>query len=202
MSSIRKVTEVGRKVLTVGVSGVTCGGKSSITNLLKKKYPQATFICQDDFYFPEAHSLPVIASDGSGRVNWDTLDSIDMDSMTKKARATLNALSNHASPSKRLLIIDGFLIFNYAPLAELCDLKYFITLPFEECHSRRRKRNYIPPDPEGYFVDIAWPMYLAHLKEMRESSFADKIQYLNGTLSLEENLKRILRDMQTYLDDM
>lgn len=194
-------------MLTVGVSGVTCGGKSSITNLLKSSFPNATFICQDDFYFTDVDSLPR-TPDGTNRANWDSLGSLDMVSMTRKVQDTLDILSKGTQQEKskdsseNLIIIDGFLIFNYPPLAELCDLKYFITLPFEECLVRREKRTYEPPDPPGYFVNVAWPMYLTHLKEMRQASFAKQIEYLDGTVNLQDNFKRILKEVQTYLNDM
>lgn len=187
------------KLLTVGISGVTCGGKSSITRLLKSAFPQAKLICQDDFYFTNFDSLPK-APDGTNRTNWDSLDSLDMISMTLKVKETINTLSEETQQTNSLIIIDGFLIFNYPPLAELCDLKYFVTLPFEECLARRQKRDYNSPDPPGYFIDVVWPMYLLHMKEMRQSCFANEIQYLDGAANLQENYKRIFKDVEAYFD--
>lgn len=202
MNSVQNLSKIGRKVLTVGLSGVTCGGKSSITSLLKTVFPSATFICQDDFYYADVESLPRVP-DETSRPNWDSLDSLDMVSMTRKVQETLDTLTKGSQPSSQsLIIIDGFLIFNYLPLAELCDLKYFITLPFEECRARRQKRSYDQPDPPGYFTDVAWPMYLSHFKEMRQAGFAAQIKYLDGTIDLQDNLNRILQDVQAYLDDM
>lgn len=179
-------------------TGVTCGGKSSIASLLKSTFPRAKFICQDDFYFPHDESL----SKEPGLPNWDSLESIDMVSMTRKVKETIDAYSNEKLPKENLLVIDGFLIFNYPPLAELCDLKYFLTLPFEECLARRKRRtSYNIPDQPTYFTDVAWPMYLVHLKEMRQEGFADQIQYLDGTIDIQENFKRILKDVQAYLDE-
>lgn len=202
MISLQSLSKLGRKVLTIGVSGVTCGGKSSVTRLLKCAFPRATLICQDDFYFANQEQLPSASNGTQFQPNWDSLASIDMVSMMAKIQTTLDLLSKKAVPNESILIIDGFLIFNYPPLAELCDLKYFITLPFEECLARRSKRDYDPPDPPGYFVNIAWPMYLTNLEEMRRMDFASRIHYLNGTLDLQENFHRITSDVQTYLNDM
>ena len=120
--------------------------------------------------------------------------------MTRNVEEIIKALSEEKLPTTNLIIIDGFLIFNYPPLADLCNLKYFITLPFEECSVRRQKRNYNSPDPPGYFVEIVWPMYLLHMKEMRQSSFANQIKFLDGTTNLQENFKHILNDVQAYYD--
>ena len=130
MNSLQKIVKA-KGVLTVGISGVTCGGKSSLTNILKVAFPRAQFICQDDFYYPDANSLPKAKGEGCSEfANWDSIQSLDMVLMTQKVQATLKEMEE-TQPNKSLLIIDGFLIFNYPPLAELCDLKYFITLPFE-----------------------------------------------------------------------
>ena len=181
------------------VTGVTCGGKSSIASLLKTTFPRAKFICQDDFYFPHDGSSKELSS--ASLPNWDSIESIDMVSMTREVKETIDSFSNEKLPTENLLVIDGFLIFSYAPLAELCDLKYFLTLPFEECLARRQKRtSYHIPDQPTYFTEVAWPMYLVHLKEMRQEGFADQIQYLDGTIDLQKNFKRILKDVQAYLD--
>jgi hypothetical protein len=37
---------------------------------------------------------------------------------------------------------------------------------------------------------------------MRQEGFADQIQYLDGTIDIQENFKRILKDVQAYLDDV
>ena len=77
MNSLRSLTNVGMKVLTVGVSGATGAGKTSIAHLLKSAFPQAKLICQDDYYFTDVDSLPK-APDGTNRANWDSLESLDM----------------------------------------------------------------------------------------------------------------------------
>ena len=51
-------------------------------------------------------------------------------------------------------------------LDELVNHKYFITLPFDVCKSRRVLRNYQPPEPyETYFEEKYWPVYEAQLME-------------------------------------
>ena len=71
-----------------------------------------------------------------------------------------------------ILLLDGHLVLNYKPISNICKGKYFITLDKETVHSRRIHRNYIPPDPIGYYDQWVWPMYLANKKEL-ESCYHD-----------------------------
>lgn len=67
------------------------------------------------------------------------------------------------------------IIVCYRRLDELIDYKYFITLPFDICKSRRVLRNYQPPEPyDTYFEDVYWPVYLAQLEEAKKSSDLSK----------------------------
>jgi len=180
------------RAIVVGIAGVTCGGKSTLTHLLKNMFPYAAVICQDDFYHVDASLFP--KSPGNSDVpNWDCLNSIDMISMTNKVKSTIREIQLQP---KRLLIIDGFLIFNYPPLAELCDLKYFVTLTYNQCLARRLKRSYEFPDPPGYFHNCVWPMYLLHLREMQNQSYSKEIRYLDGSAPLDENFDAIVRSLR------
>jgi uridine kinase len=65
----------------------------------------------------------------------------------------------NTSPLK-VLILDGFLIFNDEWTSELCDLKFYFTLTREQCLQRRSLRNYDPPDIPGYFEACVWPEHV------------------------------------------
>lgn len=69
-----------------------------------------------------------------------------------------------------ILLIEGFSIFNYAPIDEICHLKFFLTISKETCFERRNKRTYDPPDVPGYFEMCVWPEYIRQLQEVRDKS--------------------------------
>lgn len=46
------------------------------------------------------------------------------------------------------------------------DSKIFITLPEDEAYRRRQVRTYVPADPDGFFAECIWPMYLKNKEEM------------------------------------
>jgi len=192
-SSMHPLMKLGTATV-VGISGVTCGGKTSLTRLLHNTFPLATVISQDDFFLPNSSSMPR-ALGNNDHANWDILESLDMTKMMYEIHTTLKKLNTE---KKSLLFIDGFLIFNYLPLAQLCDLKYFLTLPYEECWTRRQKRTYDPPDPPGYFQNCAWPMYQNNFQQMVQS-YLTGIIFLDGTVPLNENCQRIIQDVTLTL---
>ncbi|XP_018336019.1 nicotinamide riboside kinase 1 [Agrilus planipennis] len=182
------------KWLIIGISGTTCGGKTTLANNLHDKFPiHSKVISQDDYFFeaddPRLEDIPDLK-----HKNFDSLGSLDMEKMLKdinimvqkrKGDFILNKFNGETTLSSKhivetirekltsnnisILIIEGFCIFNYRPVADLCDLKYYISLTKDECYSRRMKRSYIPPDVPGYFEKYVWPQHLQQKKDVEEN---------------------------------
>ena len=82
----------------------------------------------------------------------------------ERARAALTP----SWAGRRLVIVDGFLLFGPsvpASLRDLFDVKVLLRARYEEAKARRARRNgYVTlegfwADPEGYFDEVVWPNY-------------------------------------------
>ena len=95
------------------------------------------------------------------------------------------------TPGVKILIIEGFLIFNDKILADLCEMKYFLTLDRHECWARRSARTYNPPDVPGYFDLCVWPEYVKHRDQVFEE--VHNIDIIDGTKSRSIILNHVLK---------
>ncbi|XP_054452166.1 nicotinamide riboside kinase 2-like [Anoplopoma fimbria] len=193
----------------IGIGGVTNGGKTTLTNRLIKTLPNCCVVHQDDF-FKKPDQIEV-GEDGFRQ--WDVIDAMDMEAMVntvkgwqenpvKFARSHGVSVSRIAEESDseegiHILIVEGFLIYNYKPLIDIYDKCFYISVPYEECKKRRSTRTYTLPDPPGLFDGHVWPMYLRHRKEMENN--CDRIEYLDGMASKEDIYNKVHESVQNTL---
>ncbi|NXA43221.1 NRK2 kinase, partial [Eudromia elegans] len=190
------------------LSSVTNGGKTTLTNRLVKALPNCCVIHQDDFFKPQDQ----IEVGEDGFKQWDVLDSLDMEALVSTVRAWVEnpvkfarahgvtvAPGPKAPPSgdPHVLLVEGFLLYNYKPLVDLFDIRYYLAVPYEECKRRRSTRSYAVPDPPGLFDGHVWPMYLKHRKEMEDDGV--DVVYLDGLKSRDELYSEVLEDVQNKL---
>ncbi|CAK6950659.1 nicotinamide riboside kinase 1 isoform X1 [Scomber scombrus] len=191
------------KTLVVGIGGMTNGGKSTLSKSLPEQIPNSCIIAQDSFFKDDS----VVPVDSNGFKQYDTLDALHMDKMMSEVESwqrdpelflrgrglTSERTSLLGNEEVFVLIIEGFLIFNYRPLNELFDKRYFMEIPYDVCKIRRSSRVYTPPDPSGYFDGYVWPMYLKNREVMQ--SMVSGIVFLDGLKSKEELLAAVYKDV-------
>ncbi|XP_008334213.1 nicotinamide riboside kinase 1 isoform X1 [Cynoglossus semilaevis] len=191
------------KTLILGIGGMTNGGKSTLARRLHQQIPNSCIIAQDT-YFKDDSVVPV---DCSGFKQYDMLSALHMDKMINDVdlwRKDPEAYMNGQGLNKEMktltadkgvfvLIVEGFLIFNYGPLNVLFDKKYFMEIPYDVCKERRSSRVYKPPDPPGYFDGHVWPMYLRNREEMM--CMVSDMVFLDGLSPKEELLAAVYEDV-------
>ncbi|XP_012274314.1 nicotinamide riboside kinase 1 [Orussus abietinus] len=172
------------KWLVIGISGATCSGKTSLAKELASKFKNSLCIHQDDYFLaqddPRHIEVPELK-----HYNWEIVTSLDMEKMHSdilKITKSSSLEDTEQTPKIRILIIDGFIIFNYKPICDLCDLRYFLTLTKDQCWGRRKHRKYDPPDVPDYFERVVWPEYIKHKAEiLGNKDLCDSITFLDGT---------------------
>lgn len=193
----------------IGIGGVTNGGKTTLTNGLIKTLPNCCVVHQDDF-FKKPDQIEV-GDDGFRQ--WDVITAMDMESMTNTMKAwmenpvkfarshgvLLSSAPEESNPDEQthILIVEGFLLYNYPPMLDVFDKSFYITIPYEECKRRRSTRQYTVPDPPGLFDGHVWPMYLKHRREMESSGL--HIECLDGLRSKEEIYTQVYESIQNNL---
>uniref|UniRef100_A0A8C9DKF1 Nicotinamide riboside kinase 1 n=1 Tax=Prolemur simus TaxID=1328070 RepID=A0A8C9DKF1_PROSS len=165
------------KTFTIGISGVTNGGKTTLANNLQKRLPNCSVISQDDFFKPQSE----IEIDENGFLQYDVLEALNMEKMMsaiscwmENPRHSVISTDWGNAEETPILIIEGFLLFNY------------------------NTRVYNPPDPPGYLDGHVWPMYLKHRREMEEN-VTWEIVYLDGMKSEEDLFSQVYEDIMQEL---
>lgn len=189
----------------IGIGGVTCSGKTTLATKLHKLLKNSIIINQDDYFLPEADPRHVHDMELNHH-NWDIITSLDMEKMYHDVTNILTSANgivfDDNQPHCRVLILDGIFVFNYKPIAELCDVKYFLSLTKADCWERRRKRVYNPPDVPGYFEKIVWPEYENYKMELeKDQELWKKIIFIDGMLGQEEIVKKISNDLSKRLNE-
>ncbi|KAM4576971.1 nicotinamide riboside kinase 1 isoform 2-T4 [Odontesthes bonariensis] len=185
---------------------MTNGGKSTLSKSLHQKIPNSCIIEQDS-YFKDDSVVPV---DCNGFKQYDVLDALHMDKMMSDVdswrtdpdsflrQRGLNPEPSSTDKKVCVLIVEGFLIFNYRPLNDLFDKRYSLEIPYDVCKRRRSSRVYTPPDPPGYFDGYVWPMYLKNRQEL--GSITSEIVFLDGLKPKEEVLTAVFKDVSQEKD--
>lgn len=204
----------------VGISGVTCGGKTSLAtrfhDYLSNAENQKTLkamhniqinkvrlIHQDRYFYPRDSPKHTWIEE-LNFINRELLSAIDTDAMDRDVAAILaegvtatTAQPEPTSPdtiepvSVNILLIDGFLIFNDERISSRCQLKFFFQLSFEVCISRRRKRVFKHINPNPERY-FREILWPSYRKHMHEIQDASDIIFLNGEHNQEEIFKLAL----------
>ena len=188
--------------LIVGISGATCSGKTTLARKLHKNFKNSVLIEQDNYFLSDNDPRHIWIPELNHN-NFDIISSVDMDKMHSDILKILNedSRSNDKSNNEvKVLIIEGFLFFDYKPIFDLCSLKFFLTLTKEECWNRRQSRTYLPPDVPGYFDKIVWPEYLKHKEKIKSKDTLATIKFFDGTKSQEEVYSIILDEVKSRLN--
>lgn len=199
--------------LVVGVSGVTCSGKSTLaTSLLsclsnsledtanpaERRILQVRLVRQDDYFYkrdsPQHTWIPEM-----NYINREIISALDMPRMISDVESIIHgSCSDHPfDATVNILLIEGFLIFNHPKLLSLCDVRIEVQITQTICRERRKLRTYNPPNPPGYFETFIWPLYEKHSAEYRRD--VTDLIVVNGEWQRERCLQMAIRSIYAVL---
>lgn len=208
--------------LILGISGVTCGGKTTLAKSLYNYFTnmeedfasnlrinKVSIINQDDYFYAE-DSICHTRVERLKHINWEIMSALNMIKMCSDLKNILGDYRVYSESDKEMrafqpvyvniLIIEGFIIFNHPFLFDLCQYKYHLHLPYEKCFQRRSARVYDPPDIVGYFEACVWPNYLKHFNELKANEDANLV-IINGELSKEKCFQYLLSCLREELSN-
>ncbi|WP_369048919.1 uridine kinase [Tenacibaculum sp. UWU-22] len=141
--------------LFIGITGGTGSGKTTMVNQIINQLPADTVcvISQDSYYKANTN----LSYQERSKINFDNPKAIDFELLIKHIKQLKKGntieqpiysfithnrtLETIKTPPKKVIIIEGILIFNNKELRNLCDIKVFIDVDADERLIRRIRRD-------------------------------------------------------------
>ncbi|EGW34246.1 uncharacterized protein SPAPADRAFT_49304 [Spathaspora passalidarum NRRL Y-27907] len=218
-----------KEVVLIACGGPSSSGKTTVSKALQYLIGDSVLIHLDDFYFHDA-DIPIDPK--TGLQNWDCPEALDfarfvkclhdikqkhilpkIHSLEPDADLKLSKLeerifqkmitsSSQKFAGKKVVIVDGFMLFHDPEIFNLFDIKLFFHAPYETLKQRRESRSYqtldsVWVDPPRYFDDIVWPAYKDSHKYLFEQS--DISLSLKQDVTEKYNIFDINNDDETRL---
>ena len=142
-------------MLTIGITGGTGSGKTTILNQIKEKFNEKDigFISQDSYYNDNGD----LSFEEKNKINFDHPDAVDFELMINHLIDLKNGVNinqpiysffdhnrtekTKTIESKKIMIIEGILILNNKKLRDLIDIKVFIESSVDLRFKRRLNRD-------------------------------------------------------------
>ena len=177
--------------IVIGIAGASGAGKTTLANKLKNSLGEGvTIICQDNYYKDLSHLSPAERA----KINFDAPSSIDIDLLKTHLKALKSGKAinlpiydfvTHSRTKKtikvepkKILIIEGCLVFAVPEVRDVCDMKLFVDADMDICLCRRIERDQLErgrtfPDIKKQYLKTVRPMFLKHIAPSK--AFADLI---------------------------
>lgn len=233
----------GPRIVLIGLSGCSSSGKTTLAKLTSELFSNATLIHEDDFYkhdedvpinekygirdwdSPEALDLELLKKElkiikQTGEVATELIHNNNVHDTSKfnlssEFSVSMDGIFNKLNGKFKIIIVDGFMLYNNAEIASEFDLKLLIGAPYETLKKRRQERNGYQTldsfwvDPPYYFDEFVYKSYRDTHKHLftnndvegsLNAEAAAKIKYFvnDDNVSIEESLTWVINQIATY----
>jgi uridine kinase len=176
------------ELLSVGIAGGTGSGKTTLARSIVASLPGDVAVLEHDWYYRDRSRIP--ASERSN-LNYDEPDALENDLLTRHlgelragravecpqydfATHTRRAESRRVEP-KRIVVVEGILIFAVAALREAFDLRIFVDTDDDIRLMRRIKRDIVDRGRDIAAIEAQYhhtvrPMHLLHVAPSKRNA--------------------------------
>ncbi|CAM1347964.1 Uridine kinase [Tenacibaculum insulae] len=168
-----------KNIFVIGIAGGTGSGKTTVVNQIINELPQdEVCVISQDSYYSQTDNL---SYEERTKINFDHPRAIDFDLLVKHLselksgnvieqpvysfvahNRTKDTIKTHP---RKVIIIEGILIFNSKELRNLCDIKVFVHADADERLIRRVRRDI---KERGRDIDEVLSRYQSTLKPMHQ----------------------------------
>ncbi len=169
---------MGLNPIIIGIAGGTGSGKSTLAENIKKEFDNNITMISHDFYYKDYSSLPF---EERAKLNYDHPDSIETSLLIKHLKKLKNgeviyrpnySFVNHQREKttvevvpKKVIILDGILIFENKELRDMMDIKIFVDTDADIRFIRRLLRDV---EKRGRTLNSVVSQYCTTVKPMHE----------------------------------
>jgi uridine kinase len=167
-----------KNVIIIGVSGGSASGKTTVANRIKEEFKDSVELLSHDFYYKAHDELPL---EERARLNYDHPNAFDTDRLIADIKQLKQMISIErpvysytvhnrlaetvtVNPAK-VIIVEGFMIFENSELRELMDIKVFVDTDADERLIRRIIRDV---NERGRSLESVINQYSNTVKPMHE----------------------------------
>ncbi|MGB4660899.1 MAG: uridine kinase [Mobilitalea sp.] len=167
-----------KNVVVIGVSGGSASGKTTVANRIKQECQESVELLSHDFYYLPHDELPLIERT---QLNYDHPNAFDTERLINDIKQlktgvaierpvysytehTRLAETVKVNPAK-VIIVEGFMIFENTELRSLLDIKIFVDTDADERLIRRIRRDV---NERGRSLESVITQYTNTVKPMHE----------------------------------
>jgi uridine kinase len=167
-----------KNVIVIGVSGGSASGKTTVANRIKEEFEDSVELLSHDFYYIPHDDLPI---EERAKLNYDHPNAFDTERLIhdiiklKQSIAIERPVYSYKEHTRltetvkvnpaKVIIVEGFMIFENAELRELMDIKVFVDTDADERLIRRIIRDV---NERGRSLESVIIQYTNTVKPMHE----------------------------------